>query len=124
MAVRETVVSTDDVVLLSALVQHAERRKEAGHGHQHDDATGGLSTPTKAAMNTRVEYEDLDSGQRDSVWLVHPAGADVRAGRISVLSPVGRALLGKRAGQDAVVKLPGGNARDLMVIAVHEQDGQ
>ena len=124
MTVRETVVSTDDVVLLSALVEHAERRKEAERAPKHAGRTGGNCTPATATMNTRVEFEDLDSGQRESVWLVHPVGADARAGRISVLSPVGRALLGKRAGQDVEVMLPSGDARDLMVIAVHEEDGR
>lgn len=124
MAVREAVVSTDDVVLLSALVEHAERRKQAERAEIYGHPSGGIPPPVAAAMNTRVEFEDLDSGKHESVWLVHPAGADAQARRISVLSPVGRALLGKRAGQDVEVMLPGGDVRELTVISVHEEGGR
>ena len=85
MAVRETVVSNDDVVFLSALAENAARRKEAGRAHQHVDARDRIRPPATAAMKSCVEFEDLDAGQRESVWLVHPAGSDARAGRISVL---------------------------------------
>ena len=124
MAIRETVVSNDDVVLLSALVEHAERRKELEPAFAAAAAFERIQPPAKAALNTRVEFEDLASGRRESVWLVHPAGADAGAGRISVLAPVGRALLGTRAGQEVEVTLPGGDSRDLMVLAIHEEDGR
>ena len=38
--------------------------------------------------------------------------------------PMGRALLGKRAGQDVEVMLPGGDVRELTVISVHEEGGR
>ena len=83
-----------------------------------------IQPPARAALNTRVEFEDLASGRRESVSLVHPAAADAGAGRISVLAPVGRALLGTRPGQEVEVTLPGGESRELMVLAIHEEDGR
>lgn len=118
MAARETVVSADDVVLLSALVEHAGRPTES------EPPADRIAPLAAAGLNTRVEFEDLGSGQRELVSLVHPTAADVRAGRISVLSPVGRALLGKRPGQDVAVTLPSGDSRELMVLAVRAEDGQ
>jgi transcription elongation GreA/GreB family factor len=40
--------------------------------------------------------------------LVGPAEADLAAGRVSTASPVGRAVLGRRQGDDVVVRTPGG----------------
>ena len=123
MTARETVVSADDVVMLSALVEHAERRKEPDRSAR-PQVSDSIRPPAAAALNTRVEFEDLGTGRRESVRLVHPSAADATAGLISVLSPVGRALLGKRAGHAVEVTLPSGDARDLMVITVHEEGGR
>ena len=48
---------------------------------------------------------DVD-GDKDTYLLVGPAEADPVAGRISNLSPVGRALIGSRAGDEVTVQLP------------------
>ena len=50
-------------------------------------------------MNSRVVFEDETSGERREVTLVYPGRADIGAGMISVLTPVGTALLGLRVGQ-------------------------
>lgn len=120
MAVKEVIVSADEAVLLSALADHAERRRAMQHA-AHDEASA-LVAPPAAALNARVEFEDLASGRRDVVQLVHPAAADAGRGSISVLSPVGRALLGRRAGQQVDVTLPNGDARELLVLAVAAGD--
>jgi hypothetical protein len=49
-------------------------------------------------MNSKVTYRVEPGGERRSVILVHPIEADASIGRISVLSPVGRALLGRAPG--------------------------
>ena len=58
-----------------------------------------------------------DEGEEESYTLVGPAEADPRKGLISIASPVGRALLGTRAGDEAVVETPVG-ARRLQVLKV------
>jgi regulator of nucleoside diphosphate kinase len=50
-------------------------------------------------MNSRVVFENETTGERREVTLVYPGRADIDAGMISVLTPVGTALLGLRAGQ-------------------------
>lgn len=52
----------------------------------------------RVAMNSRVTYEEDPGGRRRTVVLVHPAQADATVGLVSVLSPIGRALLGQSAG--------------------------
>ncbi len=52
----------------------------------------------RVAMNSRVTYVEEPGGARRTIVLVHPAQADAAAGRISVLSPIGRALIGRQPG--------------------------
>jgi transcription elongation factor GreB len=59
-----------------------------------------------------------DEAGTESVWrIVGPDEADARRGRLSVASPIARALLGKRAGDTATVELPRGQA-DLELVSV------
>ncbi len=66
-------------------------------------------------MGSRVTYVDETSGTRREVELVYPEQADPATGRISVLAPVGSALLGLRAGQSIEWPFPDGRLRRLRV---------
>jgi len=72
-------------------------------------------------MNSRVVFEDETTGERREVTLVYPAHADIGAGKISILVPVGSALLGLRVGQSIDWNLPSGQRRRYRVIAVPYQ---
>jgi regulator of nucleoside diphosphate kinase len=50
-------------------------------------------------MGSQVEFLDDSSDDRRTVTLVYPRDADIAEGRISILTPVGAALIGLRAGQ-------------------------
>jgi regulator of nucleoside diphosphate kinase len=69
-------------------------------------------------MNSRVIFENETTGERREVTLVFPANADIEAGRISVLVPVGTALLGLRAGQSIDWELPGGGKQRYRIVKV------
>lgn len=62
-------------------------------------------------MHTHIQLLDLVSGERRDVTLVLPRESDARAGRISVLAPLGTALLGYRAGDEIEWQMPGGLRR-------------
>ena len=49
---------------------------------------------------------DLDTDDEVTYWLVGADEADVKQGSISVMSPWGRALIGKEEGDEVVVKTP------------------
>jgi transcription elongation factor GreA len=68
-------------------------------------------------IGERVRLRDLDSGERLELELVGPLEADLSFGRISVASPVGKAIHGLRRGQIADVDAPRGRLR-FEVIAV------
>jgi regulator of nucleoside diphosphate kinase len=65
-------------------------------------------------MNSRIRVLDFDTQKKTLYMLGFPENADISAGRISVLAPVGIALLGRRQGDVIEAKVPGG-ARRLKV---------
>jgi regulator of nucleoside diphosphate kinase len=76
------------------------------------------------AMGTRVRFVDEDSRDEREVVLVYPAEADPQCGRVSVLAPVGSALLGLRIGQSIEWPMPNGHTRRLRVIGVETNGGR
>jgi regulator of nucleoside diphosphate kinase len=69
-------------------------------------------------MNSRVIFENETTGERREITLVYPGNADIDAGRISVLVPVGTALLGLRVGQSIDWELPGGKKQRYRIVEV------
>lgn len=76
--------------------------------------------PDVITMNSRAELLDLDTKERMEFTLVFPDEADVAAGRISVLAPVGTGMLGYRVGDVFERRAPDGTRR-LKVIGVSFQ---
>jgi transcription elongation factor GreA len=76
------------------------------------DATNGV-----VDLGERVLLRDLESGRRLEYELVGSFEADPRSGRISAASPLGRAILGRRPGEVAIVEAPKGR-RHLKIVAV------
>jgi regulator of nucleoside diphosphate kinase len=72
-------------------------------------------------MNSRVVFENETTGARREVTLVYPGEADIDAGKISILVPVGTALLGLRVGQSIDWELPSGEKHRYRVIDVPYQ---
>lgn len=71
-------------------------------------------------MNSEVVYEDATSGVQRKVRLVYPKDADAERGCVSVLAPLGSALLGLRVGQTIDWRMPSGKRR-VRVVAVPYQ---
>ncbi len=67
-------------------------------------------------IGSRVKIQD-ESGEVEEIVLVGAAHADVLAGKVSYESPVGAALMGKRAGDVVEVRTPGG-VRRLKILEV------
>ena len=60
------------------------------------------------SVGSRVHIRDIESGEREVYTLTRPSDADIRQHRISTLTPIGRALYGKRPGHVVEVHAPGG----------------
>lgn len=67
-------------------------------------------------MNSRVKFRELKSGETRVRTLVYPAQMTDSATQLSVLAPVGAALLGLRVGDSIHWTLPGGTTTDLEVL--------
>ncbi len=61
---------------------------------------------SKVAFGAKVKVVDVDADEEYVFTLVGTEEADVKSGRISITSPVARALIGKEVGDTAVVKAP------------------
>lgn len=61
-----------------------------------------------AVFGTVVTLLDMETEEEMTYQLLGPEEADVKKGSISVLSPLGRSLLGKTVGDDVMAKTPGG----------------
>ena len=57
---------------------------------------------------SRVSLENVDTGEMVEYQLVGPEESNIEEGRISISSPLGRAMMGKRPGEEVVLQAPGG----------------
>ncbi len=76
-----------------------------------------LDADGRCVFGATVDLEDLDAGTRVVYQIVGEDEADLKAGKISINSPIARALVGKFAGDVAEVQAPGG-VREYEVIDV------
>ena len=72
-------------------------------------------------MNSRVLFENEMTCERREISLVYPGSANIDMGKISILVPIGTALLGLRVGQSIDWELPSGERALFRVIAVPYQ---
>jgi transcription elongation factor GreA len=89
--------------LLEAKIQRLEG--ELVNARVMDDATIDTS---KASILTKVTVTNLISEKQVTYYLVSEKEADLKLGKISVTSPIGKGLLGKKVGEVAEVKVPAG----------------
>ena len=76
-----------------------------------------LDADGRCVFGATVEIEDQDSGDAVTYQIVGEDEADIKAGKLSIASPMARALIGKYAGDIAQVQAPGG-IREFEVIDV------
>lgn len=67
--------------------------------------------PDVVTMNSKVRLVDLDQGTTHEYTLVYPQDADFSAGKISIVAPIGAALLGYRVGDVVEWEVPAGRRR-------------
>jgi transcription elongation factor GreA len=83
-----------------------EIERKLGNAEVIDPST--ISSNGKVVFGATVELEDQEGGARVVYQIVGEDEAEIRAGRISVTSPIARALIGKSEGDVVDVTAPGG----------------
>ena len=74
-------------------------------------------------FGTVVKLLDLDTDEEVTYQLLGPEEADVKQGSISVLSPLGKSMLGKEVGDEVLTVTPGGN-REFEVVDIQSSNFQ
>ncbi|MDQ0470992.1 nucleoside diphosphate kinase regulator [Labrys wisconsinensis] len=120
-------LSAEDHERLSALAQAA--------GHKASALAADLAAELERAhvlargrvpehavrMDSEVTFRDEAASRSRTVTLVYPGEADIAQGRISILTPVGTALVGVRVGDTIAWTVPSGETRRFTVLAVRER---
>ncbi|WEK44632.1 MAG: nucleoside diphosphate kinase regulator [Candidatus Sphingomonas colombiensis] len=89
--------------------------EEIGRANVHGAARMPRDVVT---MQASVEFVDEASGASRTVQLVYPKEADISAGRVSILTPVGAGLIGLREGQSILWPDREGHRRTLSIVKV------
>ena len=117
------IISKPDYLQLTKLIeQHDTPAAEALDIElARADIVQSVEVPSDAVtMGSTVTFTDLDSNEEKTITLVYPHEADVAQMKISILSPVGSALIGLRIGGNIDWPVPLGKVRRLKVIAVQQ----
>jgi regulator of nucleoside diphosphate kinase len=128
MAERTIYISESDLERLERLVLGRRGWRRGGRDSEYLQALEAEMDRAKVmaaddipadvvTMHVPVRVTDLDDGQQRTLTLVFPGEADSAQGKISVLAPIGTALLGYRAGDTVEWQVPGG-LRRLRIDAV------
>ncbi len=114
----------------NAEYQYAKERQSFLHGRLQE-IENSLATSQIVEMNgisgdrvvfgATVSIADIDTGDTTRYQLVGPYESDVSNNRISVTSPIGRALIGKNVGDTVRVKTPGG-IREVEIVEIAIED--
>jgi regulator of nucleoside diphosphate kinase len=118
-------VTEADFEILSNLADAAAGRAPGGRVLAGEMARAVIVEPGEAPrpfvrIGSRVEFQDLSSRQTRVVHISLPRDASIDEARISVLSPVGAALIGLAAGEAFHWTDPEGRARGVRVLAVQD----
>jgi len=77
--------------------------------------------PDVVTMGSTVSFMEVGTRAVCRVSVVHPVDVSIEERRISVLSPVGRALFGRRVGEFTTVEMPDGGEREIEIRTMHYQ---
>lgn len=113
---------------LSENAEYTSAREEQGklEGEKHDIETklkygeviSATSKKDVIEVGTKLKYLDVDENEEYIFTIVGTAEADLTKGKISNESPLGQALMGKKAGDVCVVKTPKGASYEIKVLEI------
>lgn len=116
-------IRTDDYEKLSAMASAAGSEPVVARYLADELGRAEIVAPDQigddvVTMNTALQFRDEATGQIRQVTLVYPEEADILAGRLSVMTPVGAALIGLAVGDSIEWETRDGQSRTLTVLSV------
>ena len=124
----KVVISADCLDRLEALAEGAIQRNSdladrlLGEIGRARVVSAAKLPPNVVAIGRAVTYRDESTGQEKTVTPVYPEDADIARGRISILTPIGVALIGLAEGASLHWDTRDGKRRVLTVLHVASQD--
>jgi regulator of nucleoside diphosphate kinase len=128
---RRLVVTEEDLRLLQDLIVDVKRREPRGNAYldslEHELSSAEILQPTTVpsdvvTMNSTVHLKDIDTEEEMVLTLVTPEEADIEQSKISVLAPIGTAVLGYRRGDQISWPVPDGVRRLLVVDILYQPE--
>jgi regulator of nucleoside diphosphate kinase len=120
MSVRTIYITDFDMKRLRQLVQGTKAWSEKDREYMEDleeELERAVVVPSKdvppdvITMNSELQVKDVDTGNKLIFRLVFPRDADFERGKVSILAPIGMALIGYRTGDTVNWKVPSGIRR-------------
>jgi regulator of nucleoside diphosphate kinase len=118
---RRTIHVTEyDMQRLRKLLEGTQRWNQKDRAyleHLEDELDRAVTIPSEkippnvVTMNSQMRVKDLDTEKEMEIQLVFPSEADFERGKISILAPIGTALIGYRAGDTVEWRVPSGTRR-------------
>jgi regulator of nucleoside diphosphate kinase len=115
------IISHDDFQKISSLILIAE--SEIGNLLEEELGRAKIVSSDQlpkdvVSIDSEVTFLDLDSQKERTLTLTYPHAADIQANRVSVLAPMGAALIGLRVGQTIDWPVPDNKVRRIKVVSV------
>ncbi|MGX0977401.1 Nucleoside-diphosphate kinase [Roseovarius sp. EC-HK134] len=120
------VLNLDDLTHLESLADGMMKRQPAVADRLFDEIGRARIVPSSkmprgvVSMGSAVTYRDETTGQEKSVTLVYPEEADIAKMRVSVMTPIGVALLGLAEGASFYWDTRANQRRILTILSVHQ----
>ena len=116
MNTRVIYVTEADMKRLRPLIEGVKNSRDDLRGLQSELEHASVVTPADVppdviTMNSKARLRDLDTGEEMIFTLVFPGEASIEHDRISVVAPIGTAMLGQRVGDEFEWEVPAGSVR-------------
>jgi regulator of nucleoside diphosphate kinase len=120
---------TDYTLLSNLVLSHNGALSEVRSFLEHELDRGMIVPDDRfpaniVGMGSTVTYKDLGSGRERTITLVAPDKSDINRNSVSIVTPVGAALIGLAEGQVIAWETWAGTERMLMVLKVHARQPQ
>ncbi len=131
MQPRSILITESDMAMLRELLDHAKSHLVNDTVHiemleqelQRAEVVPVRQVPSDViTMGSKVRVRNLDTRRETVYELVFPREADISQGKVSVLAPIGTALLGYRTGDVIVWMMPGGMKRLKVEEVLHQPE--
>jgi len=113
---RTIYITNTDMRRLQPLIETMKKSRDDLRGLQAELEHARVVAPAEVppdviTMNSKARLRDLETGEEVTYTLVFPDQANIEQGRISVVAPVGTAMLGHRVGDEFEWEVPAGAVR-------------